>query len=42
MRFDKFAKNIFHVKTDNMQIVEDVQLMLNHLMMYILSGAWKC
>lgn len=27
-----------HVRVDNMQIVEDVHMMLDHVMMYILSG----
>jgi len=38
----EFAKYNIHVKVDNMQIVEDVHLMLNHLMMYILSGMKGC
>lgn len=34
----KIAKYNIHVNIDNMQIVEDVHLILNHIMMYILSG----
>lgn len=36
-RIKELAKYNIHVKVDNMQIVEDVHLMLDHLMMYILS-----
>lgn len=35
----KIAKYNIHVDIDNMQITEDVHLILNHMMMYILSGA---
>ncbi len=31
-----------HVNIDNMQIVEDVHLILNHMMMFILSGMKGC
>ncbi len=31
-----------HVNVDNMQIVEDVHLVLNHMMMFILSGMKGC
>ncbi len=41
-KIKKLAKYNIHVKVDNMQIVEDVHLMLDHLMMYILSGAQNC
>jgi len=34
----ELAKYNIHVNIDNMQIVEDMHLMLDHLMMYILSG----
>lgn len=37
-KIKKLAKYHIHVKIDNMQIVEDIHLMLDHLMMYILSG----
>lgn len=37
-RLKKIAKNYIHVKIDNMQIVEDIHLILEHMMMYILSG----
>ena len=36
------AKYCIHVNVDNMQIVEDVHLMLDHMMMYILSGMKGC
>lgn len=36
------AKYSIHVNIDNMQIVEDVHLILNHMMMYILSGMKGC
>jgi len=41
-KIKQLAKYNIHVKIDNMQIVEDVHLMLDHLMMYILSGAQNC
>ncbi len=31
-----------HVNVDNMQIVEDIHLVLNHMMMFILSGMKGC
>lgn len=34
----KLAQKSIHVNINNMQIVEDVHLILNHLMMHILSG----
>lgn len=37
-RIKELAKHSIHVKVDNMQIVEDVHLVLDHLMMYILSA----
>lgn len=36
------AKYHIHVAIDNMQIVEDVHLILNHMMMFILSGMKGC
>lgn len=36
------AKYNIHVSIDNMQIVEDVHLVLNHMMMFILSGMKGC
>ncbi|MBQ9632265.1 MAG: SIS domain-containing protein [Lachnospiraceae bacterium] len=33
----KIARHCIHVNIDNMQIVEDIHIILNHLMMYILS-----
>lgn len=38
----KIAKHCIHVNVNNMQIVEDVHLMLNHLMMFILSNMKEC
>ncbi len=38
----KIAKYNIHVQIDNMQIVEDVHLVLDHMMMYILSGMKGC
>ncbi|MCI8508640.1 MAG: SIS domain-containing protein [Lachnospiraceae bacterium] len=37
-RIKKMAKHSIHVNINNMQIVEDVHLIMDHLMMYILSG----
>ena len=37
-RIKELAKYNIHVKVDNMQIVEDVHLMLDHLMMYVLTA----
>lgn len=36
------AKHNIHVAVDNMQIAEDVHLILNHMMMFILSGMKGC
>lgn len=36
------AKYNLHVNINNMQIVEDIHLILNHMMMYILSGMKGC
>ena len=36
------ADIVFHVPLCNMQIVEDVHLVLNHMMMFILSGMKGC
>lgn len=36
------AKHNVHVAVDNMQITEDIHLVLNHMMMYILSGMKGC
>lgn len=36
-RLRNIAKYCIHVKIDNMQIVEDIHLVLDHMMMYILS-----
>lgn len=37
-RVKELSKYNLHVDIDNMQIVEDIHLMLNHMMMFILSG----
>ncbi len=36
------ARYNIHVNVDNMQIVEDIHLVLNHMMMFILSGMKGC
>ena len=41
-KLKKMAKYSIHVNIDNMQIVEDVHLILNHMMMFILSGMKGC
>lgn len=41
-RLKELAKYNIHVAIDNMQIVEDVHLVLNHMMMFILSGMKGC
>lgn len=41
-RLKEIAKYNIHVAIDNMQIVEDVHLVLNHMMMFILSGMKGC
>lgn len=41
-RLKEIARYNIHVKIDNMQIVEDVHLVLNHMMMFILSGMRGC
>lgn len=38
----EMAKYNIHVNINNMQIVEDVHLILNHMMMFILSGMKGC
>lgn len=37
-KLKKLAKYNIHISVDNMQITEDIHLVLNHMMMYILSG----
>lgn len=37
-RLKNIAKHHIHVKVNNMQIVEDVHLVLDHMMMFILAG----
>lgn len=41
-KLKELAKYNIHVNIDNMQIVEDVHLALNHMMMFILSGMKGC
>lgn len=41
-RLKKLARHNIHVAVDNMQITEDIHLVLNHMMMYILSGMKGC
>ncbi|MCI8666598.1 MAG: SIS domain-containing protein [Dorea sp.] len=41
-RLKQIAKYNIHVAINNMQIVEDVHLILNHMMMFILSGMKGC
>ena len=41
-RIKELAKYNIHVNIDNMQIVEDIHLVLNHMMMYILSELKCC
>ena len=41
-KLKEIAKYSIHVKVDNMQIVEDIHLMLNHMIMFILSGMKGC
>lgn len=38
-RLKEMAKYNIHVPVDNMQIAEDIHLVLNHMMMFILAGA---
>lgn len=37
-KLKQLAHNSIHVKINNMQIVEDVHMLLDHVMMFILSG----
>ena len=41
-RLKQIAHHNVHVEVDNMQIVEDIHLVLNHMMMFILSGMKGC
>jgi len=41
-KLKEISKYNIHVNIDNMQIVEDVHLVLNHMMMFILSGMKGC
>ncbi len=41
-KLKEIAKYNIHVRIDNMQIVEDIHLILDHMMMFILSGMKGC
>lgn len=41
-KLKQIARYSIHVAVDNMQIVEDIHLILNHMMMFILSGMRGC
>lgn len=41
-RLKAMAKHNIHAAVNNMQITEDIHLVLNHMMMYILSGMKGC
>ncbi len=41
-RLKKIANHSIHVNIENMQITEDIHLILDHMMMYILSGMKGC
>lgn len=41
-KLKRLSKYNVHVPINNMQIVEDIHLILNHLMMFILSGMKVC
>lgn len=41
-KLKEISKYNIHVAVDNMQIIEDVHLILNHMMMFILSGMKGC
>lgn len=41
-RIKELAQYCIHVKCNNMQIVEDVHMALDHVMMYVLSHAGSC
>lgn len=41
-KLKQISKYNIHVAVENMQIVEDVHLILNHMMMFILSGMKGC
>jgi D-sedoheptulose 7-phosphate isomerase len=38
----ELADHCIHVKIDNMQIVEDVHMVMDHVMMFVLSGMNGC
>ena len=40
-KIKEIADVAFHVDINNMQIVEDVHLILNHLLMYVLQRLWN-
>ncbi len=39
-RVSKITDLTFHVPVGNMQLVEDMHLILNHLMMYVIMKEW--
>lgn len=41
-KLKEISKYNVHVNIDNMQIIEDIHLVLNHMMMFILSGMKGC
>ena len=41
-KLKQLANYNLHITVDNMQITEDIHLVLNHMMMYILSGMKGC
>lgn len=41
-KLKNLAKHNIHIAVDNMQITEDVHMILDHMMMYILSGMMGC
>lgn len=40
-KVSEIADIVFHVRIKNMQLVEDIHLILNHLMMYVLMQEWN-
>ena len=40
-KIKEIADVVFHVNINNMQVVEDVHLILNHLLMNVLQRLWK-
>ena len=40
-KVNKMADVIFHVEENNMQLVEDLHIILNHLLMYVIMKTWN-